>query len=204
MRLILLTILAFFIVTPVSAQENPNNLSDAEIEESIEPVIKDVEGLRIKLIEHPQDPETKNVRFTVVVYSQIRSDRVQLRWSLNGGTDLITPYDQVSFRVDPGTVKTTQIVVKPRTRGVSILSVEVEAFEIEGSYLSTGFKRIYSLGDGRRLPITSTYNQLEIVVGVKGTATTFLQIALFLLIIRAGYGIFQKWLNRTEEIEGII
>ncbi len=204
MRLILLTILAFFIVTPVSAQENPNNLSDAEIEESIEPVIKDVEGLRIKLIEHPQDPETKNVRFTVVVYSQIRSDRVQLRWSLNGGTDLITPYDQVSFRVDPGTVKTTQTVVKPRTRGVSILSVEVEAFEIEGSYLSTGFKRIYSLGDGRRLPITSTYNQLEIVVGVKGTATTFLQIALFLLIIRAGYGIFQKWLNRTEEIEGII
>jgi hypothetical protein len=180
-----------------SEQDSANGLTD-NLEEDIVPVIEDVEGLRLKLVEHSQEPDTKEIVFDIVIYSQIRSDRVQLNWSIDGVSTLESEGNQLSFRVDPGTVKKVRIVVKPRDRGVSNLRIRVEAFEVEGTYLATAFQRVYSLEDGTRLPRTDTYRFNQVVAMVRGVAQFLLYLFGFLLVASAGYGVFRRWLDLKE------
>jgi hypothetical protein len=202
-RIILATIIAVVVAFPfqVLAQTTDGqvvpDLSN-NLEQDTQPEIKDVEGLRLELAEQVQDPDTKNITFDIVVYSQIRSDRVQLNWSLDGAGSLVGERTQVSFSVDPGSVKRIPIVVRPRARGISNLRITVEAFEAQGTYLASAFQRIYSLEDGTRLPRTQPYWNLVLVSTVRSVAVFFLYIFGGVLILVAGYGVFQRWLNLKE------
>lgn len=188
----------------VSAQQEQTQEELTEQAEQDEVVIKDVEGLRLQVAEQTQNPETQEIIFDIVVYSQIRSDRVTMTWNISGVSQLQSEERRLDFKLDPGDIKRFQIVVRPRRRGISQLNITIEAFEAQGTFLATASQPIYSYDGGLRLPVTGQFQTLQLVSSVKGIANTLLQVTIVLLVLRLGYGIFQAWLNRREEELGII
>jgi len=112
-----------------------------------QPVIQDVQGLRLQIAQHTQDPYTKEVRLDVVVYSQITSDRVQVVWSVNGVSKLLNPAGGVvTLSVQPNQYYVTSAVILPQGLGNTQIVARVQAFQADGTYISTASKNIGSLG----------------------------------------------------------
>jgi len=187
----------------VLAQDAVEDFGES-VEEDIIPVIRDTAGLRIKLAEQTQNPKTKDIVFDVILYSQIRSDRVSIEWDVRGSGALVSPESSTIISVDPGEVHTIQIIVRPQAFGVTNLSITVEAFESEGTFVSTAFQRIYSYEDGTRGPIPGEYQTLELVFMLTDIARVLLYIFVLILVVRIGYQMFQNWLNHSEELAALM
>jgi len=159
-------------------------------------VIKDVEGLRLNLVQQTQDPGTKEVRFDLVIYSQITSDRVQISWSVTGSSELITDKSE-SMYLTPGNTYTASATVKPRTFGATKLIVTVEAYEIEGTYISTASKEFGTFTNGEIYPITDEYKAAQL--------TYYLQFVAIIIIVILFLGVtiifllkrFTKWYHKA-------
>ncbi len=163
------------------------------------PVIQDVQGLRLQIAQHTQDPYTKEVRLDVIVYSQITSDRVQVVWTINGVSRLVSPDNGIAtLSVVPNTYYVTSAIISPQGIGNTQIVARVQAFQADGAYISTASKNIASQANRDLFPSTPQYVAAQIALAVRGFAA-FALIVIILIVL--GYLIFlqfKKWLDRDN------
>lgn len=155
-------------------------------------VIKDVEGLRLNLVQQTQDPGTKEVKFDLVIYSQITSDRVKVSWTVTGSSELITDKSE-NLYITPGNTYTASATIKPRTYGATKLIVVVEAYEIEGTYISTASKELGTFTNGEIYPITDEYKAAQLTYYLKFIAIIIIGILVLAVVVLLLLKRFTKW-----------
>ncbi|MCS7317401.1 MAG: hypothetical protein NZZ41_03650 [Candidatus Dojkabacteria bacterium] len=107
-------------------------------------------GLTLNLIQYTQNPENKKVRFEVEIRSDINSDRVEIRWILDGNVRYADPSQKKQIlSVTKNSIHKRSIEVIPTGTnedgiGISQVMVEVEAFFVNSSILSTDRKTFLS------------------------------------------------------------
>lgn len=165
--------LALFAFTnPVAAQE----LSQTE---ETKPVIKDLDGLRLEIVQRTQDPTTKEVQFDLVIYPKLTSERVQLTWTVTGTSELLTP-EKVNLSIVEQNPLVVSAILKPRQLGVTEVLAKVEVFSAGGVFLATAKKTFGTFASGQVYPISNDFRLAEMVGAVRSTA-------IFLLVLIALY-----------------
>jgi hypothetical protein len=179
----------FLTASPVLAQSN-NQINS-------ESVIQDVEGLRLRLVQNTQDPETKQIRFDLTVTSQITSDRVQLKWEAPGA-EIVRGEASVNFAVSAGNSYTYSIFIRPRILGVMNVRATVQAFQVDGIKLASATKTIAFSTAGEVFPKAGNHDLAILVNTIRQTsATIFVVLAAIgaaLLIAK----LFGGWLNNPN------
>jgi len=192
-KILVLSLLTLvFAAQPVWAQE-----ASIETMEEQPAVIQDVEGLRLQIVQHTQDPVTKEVRLDVVVYSQITSDRVQVVWQVNGVSRLLTP-DTNSLTVAPDKSYVVSATILPQGFGTTQVLARVQAFQVDGTYISTATKTIGSLATQEVVPITTQYRVAQIVLFIRTFALVVLVLIIAIILTVLGFVQFKKILDRND------
>lgn len=178
----------------VSAQSPIDGVSQTE---DSKPVIQDVEGLRLNLVQRTQDPITGQVQMDLIIYPQVSSDRVQLSWEVAGVSEALSPKVQV-ISLKAGNQYVVSFLLKPRQLGLTDVVVRVEAFAADGIYLSTARKSYGSYASGEVFPITNEYRLAQVI----NTARTLALIGIVLIgafwLGKFAYTKIQIWLKRDS------
>lgn len=176
------------LLTPLLAQENTTT----------EPVIKDVEGLRLQLVQHTQDPVTQQVKFELVVYSQVESDRVQVTWTVSGSGKLVNDPKQTIPKIEKNQVYRVEGIVLPQVQGTIDLLVKVEAFAADGVRLSTARQTVGVFPTKEVYPITSQYRIAQIAIFIRTLSILGIVIIVGFFAIKFGYAKFREWLDHDD------
>lgn len=196
-KLLVATILVgFVLISPigVSAQSPIDGVSQTE---DSKPIIQDVEGLRLEIIQRTQDPTTMELQFELIVYPQITSDRVQVSWEVVGVSEVISPKTQV-LNLKAGNQYVVSMVLRPRQFGLTDVVARVEAYAADGVYLSTARKSFGSYANGEVFPITTEYRIVQVVGIVRQVAFLTLLGIVAYWVGRFGYRKLQEWLKRDS------
>jgi hypothetical protein len=160
-------------------------------------VIRDSEGIKLKLVKQVQNPSTKEVVFDLVIYSLIDSDRVQVTWTVSGASEVISePISVLSMKKN--TVYERQLVIRPRELGVSTITARVEAFEAEGTFVSTATSTIGSFEDGMIFPTTSEYQLANVLITIRFVAVIILVFYILGLVVVVGYLRYKALIAKDE------
>jgi hypothetical protein len=151
-------------------------------------VIQDVEGLRLQIVQHTQDPQSKEV---------ITSDRVQVVWSVSGVSRLLTS-DVMSLSVEPDKSYVVSAFIVPQGFGTTQVLARVQAFQADGTYISTATKTIGSLATQEVVPVTTQYRVAQIVLFIRTFALVVLLLILVVILAIAGFIRFNKILDRND------
>ncbi len=168
---------------------------------STDPVIKDVAGLRLQLVEHTQDPSSQQVKFELVIYSQIDSDRVQVTWTVKGSGKLNNESKQTIAKIESGKVYRAEALVQPQAQGTIELSAKVEAFAADGIRLSTASQTIGVYPSREIFPITANYRIAQIALVLRAISAVGIILILGFFLAKFAYKLFRKWLDRDEHEE---
>lgn len=165
--------------------------------ENEQATIEDVEGLRAEFKEYTQDPESKKVKYEMILNSQIDSDRVKITWSLRGSSTFVDKAQATkNITVQKGKSYSISIEVLPSDKGVTELVGKAEAFTINGNFVATVRKNFATNSDLEVLPLTDAYKQSKSISTVKNVLIT----SVFMVAIAAGlyFGFkkFRVWLER--------
>jgi len=199
------TLLAFTqVISPVVAQSS-SSVGSTDLSQSAlsvqdqPPVIQDVEGLRASFIQHTQDPDTKTVRFEMILKSDIDSDRVEINWYLNG-VSYFNDKSQQTKRISISKGKTYSIPIDITVEGYAVTEVRAtaEAFKADNTYLVTIRKDFASNSDFEVMPITSDYTTAKNLSLLKKFAILIVVIAVLSVGIFFGVKAFTKWINKND------
>jgi|SRR5690606_3338268 len=190
--IILFTISA--LALPVSAQ------SETDLNQDQAPEIKDVPGLRAEFKQYTQDPESKEIKFEMILKSNLDSDRVRVTWTLTTlsgrGAVFKTPTEATrNIEIEKGQTYTIPITVVPTGQGAIELLGTVESFKADATFTVT-VKKIFGTNASLEvLPITQEYIQARTMVIIRNIvifAALFVAITVFGL---KGLKRFSRWLN---------
>lgn len=194
MKKFIFTLLFLFILTnPVIAQDE--NVQDQA------PVINDVEGLRAEFKQYTQDPESKEVKFELVLKSNLDSDRVRVTWSLmtldGKGSVFKDPSQSIKFiNIQKGQNYTIPITIIPTGKGEVQLLGKVESFKAGATFTVTASKVYASNTIQEILPLTNDYVSARRNVLLKNIAIFVGLFALTIFIFIRGTKQFKIWLNK--------
>lgn len=166
--------------------------------EEVLPTIKDNSQLQLALVHATQNPDTKDITYELLIYSQIASDRVQVSWRVTGNTQLITPSNTPAFSMAKDSVRRVKVTVRPRSNGLSNIAFTVQIFEARGTVVSTANQDIFTTRDGTVFPVTPSYQTLQFVGIARSVAQAVLTLALLVFGLYILYRIFSRWLNPPE------
>ena len=197
--LLLVTIILIAIPGIVYAQTDLKNQDQAA-------QISDVEGLRAEFKQDVEDPSTKIVKFTMVLKSNIDSDRVRITWTTLG-PNFITqdnPYVIQSnvaignIVIAKGQTYNIPITIGILGDGVNELVGKAEAFKADSTYIVTVRKNYATNADSEVLPITDQYNSVKTGNTIKNVLIVVLIVAAILTAGFFGLKAFLKWLDKDE------
>ncbi len=163
--------------------------------------IRDVEGLRLQLVSHTQNPETKEVKLEIIGVSSTSSDRVQVSWFVDGGLELLSS-ELVDLTVKAGEPFSATVLMRPRQFGLSNMVASVEIFSAGPRKSATARKQFFANAEGELLPLTTEYRLLQAAGVIRG-------VSILGIAVISGYWAFslvrrliQKWLRRDYEVYG--
>lgn len=178
-------------VSPIYAQESVQNPEDLDTEVRI----LDVDGLRLSLSQKVQNPGNKNIVFELKIYSEITSDRVQIRWDVDGVSRVMSGEEYEQIAVSSGDVIERQLVVRPTQYGVTRVRAIVEAFEIDGTRVATASQAFFTGSNGGLLTASNEQRIANTLYFVQQGAIILLIILLLIGGGVLGYQLFRKWLH---------
>jgi len=178
--------------------------------------INNSEGLRIDLIQNVQDPDTKIVRFDMVINSGIDSDRVLVTWTIIGNCRFLNPNKaKQALSVKKGGTYVVSVDVIPTgiTQdgfGVSEIIGKAEAFFVNTSIVSSLRKKFFSNFQGEIIILKTKSDGQQVVeppdeylnaVNIRNIRNILLGILIilvaFAVIFFLGYK-FLKYLNKDD------
>ncbi len=198
------------VITPVRAQDNNELLNTNQT-----PSIEDVDGLRAEFKQYMQDPETKNIKFEMILKSTINSDRVKVTWTIKGDVSLFVDENlkAQSFSVKKGETYTIPIVINTTGIGITELQGKAEAFGTESTYLVTITKNIISNTEGEVassvekkgntviINLPDDYLTAKTLMYVKNAALILGIVILALVFGLIGVKKFIQWLNKEDQVK---
>jgi hypothetical protein len=167
-------------------------------EQEMAPVIKDSAGFQLAIVPSFQNPDTKEVNYKLVIYSQIRTDRLFVSWVVTGGAELVAAdktEGSVTLSVQENQTYTIPVTLKPRLQGLSNLFFTVEAFEAEGTYVATASQDVFSDRAGTIVPMASQVTIIQIALLIRGVAENILKLIGLIAVVLIGYRVFSSWLG---------
>lgn len=192
-----LAILAIFLplvsLSYVSAQDATTTDQPAEI--------KDIEGLKAEFKQNTQDPESKNIKFEMILHSNIDSDRVKVTWTVTGSSKIVnTNEKRVDLDIRKGQTYTIPITILPVGKGVSEVYGTAQSVNVASSFLVTVRKNYASNSDSEVLPITSEYQTARVLSIVKSVLIIVVIFATILGIFFFGFRRVNKYLKTEPEV----
>jgi hypothetical protein len=182
------------------ASGNPSQASTDLFNQDQAAEIKDVEGLRAEFKQYTQSPDSKEVKFEMILKSTIDSDRVKITWSLSGAS-LFAPgqLETRNIKVAAGQSYSIPITIIPAGYGITELFGKAEAFKPDSTYLVTVRKNFASNQSSEILPLTDDYNNSKTLSLVRTILIVIVILAGVLLGGFFGVKRFSKWLNKNEK-----
>lgn len=190
----LVLMLSMLPVTVVFAQD------DTGSETTKAPEIKDVKGLRLQLVQHTQDPQNQHVKFELIAFSQITSDRVQITWNVTGSGRLVSDSKQTLSNIEVNKIYRLDADVLPQIQGTMEVSAKIEAFAADGTYLATARQIVGVYPSKEVYPLTTNYRIGQIVVFLRTADILGIVAIVGFLLLRIAYTQFRKWLTRAEPV----
>jgi hypothetical protein len=168
--------------TTTEAEQEQLDEQEEELQEGEEAEIDDFAGLRAELNQYTQNPGSKEVKFEMVLESNIDSDRVRVTWELKGRSVFAEHSDPVvEMLIEKGQTYTIPITVIPTSKGVTELYGKVQSYELGNSFVVTVRKNYASNEAGEILPISDSYKQAKL-------QHTFLNLFKYLVLILIAIG----------------
>ncbi|MFS8130418.1 MAG: hypothetical protein ACMG57_00415 [Candidatus Dojkabacteria bacterium] len=163
--------------------------------------IKDFDGLKAEFRQNTQDPDSKNIKFEMVLHSNIDSDRVKVTWTVSGASKMVnTSEKRVDLDIRKGQTYTIPITILPVGKGISEVYGTAQSVSVESSFLVTVRKNYSSNSDSEVLPITQEYQTAKSLLVVKNVLILVLVIggviATALLVFRR----INKYLKTEPEV----
>jgi len=217
MKLLFYRLLVFiFFVILILFELSNLNIALANGVTNTETQINNAEGLRIDLVQNVQDPDTKVVRFDMIINSGIDSDRVLVTWTIIGNCRFLNPdKSKQALSVKKGGTYVVSIDIIPTgiTQdgfGVSEIIGKAEAFFVNTSVVSSLRKKFFSNFQGEII-ILKTKNDGQQVVeppdeylnavnmrNIRNIVTIIMIISIVIAIaFFLGYR-FLKYLNKDD------
>lgn len=161
-----------------------------------EAIVEDVEGLRAEFKENVQNPETKIMKYEMILKAGIDSDRVKITWSLRGNSSFVDKSEATkNIIVKKGNTYSIAIEITPSGKGVTELIGKAEAFKVDGSYIATVRKNFATNSSGEILPLTSEYQQASTISTIKNILLYSIIIIILIVIAYFGYKKFKTWVK---------
>ena len=196
---ILKTLVLFVLVislTPTALFAQTTDESSLQTENEVA-VVEDVEGLRAEFKEYTQNPESKVVKYEMVINSNIDSDRIKVTWSLRGFSTFVDKTQAVkNISVQKGKSYSLAIELLPSGKGVTELVGKAEAFTVDGSFVATVRKNFATNSDQEVLPLTDSYKSAKNISTIKNLVITSLILVAIIALAFFGYKRFRVWLER--------
>lgn len=174
----------FFTLSPfVFAQDLNTTDKPAEI--------KDFEGLRAEFKQYTQDPETKVVKFEMVLNSKINSDRVRVEWTLDGPSEFVDEREQRrDLKIEAGKSYVIPVNVRIIGEGLNEVFGKAESVQVDSSFLVTVRKNFNSNSEGEVLPQTAEYNSSKTLNQIKNIVVA---AAIVAVVIGLVFFIFKRF-----------
>lgn len=142
------------------------------------------EGITLELTQSTQHPESKAINFTVVIKSQLNSDRAQLRWEVLGPAEIVSGNRIQPLALRAGQTYTYNLVIVPRGSNRVDLRAIAEAFEIDGNRQSSVTQSLVFAANGEIVfPQVGQHQLMKTILEIRNIAGGILitLIALFFL-----------------------
>jgi hypothetical protein len=170
------------------------------MEEDRAPVIDDVEGLRAEFRQYTQSFDTKEMRYEMVLHSNLNSDRVKITWYLTtlDGRGAIFKDKSEAIRyieIKRGEAYSIPITIIPTGRGeVELLGV-VESFRAEATFTVT-VKKVFATNSlGEILPLTSDYQTSKGLIVIRNILIYLCGFVFIIFGSIKGAVYFRRWLR---------
>jgi len=196
MKKILITIFSLLLISNASLILHAQTESDLQTENE-QATIEDVEGLRAEFKEYTQDPDSKIVKYEMILNSNIDSDRVKITWTLRGVSSFVDKTQaSKNITVQKGKTYAISIEVLPSGKGVTELVGKSEAFTVNGSFIATVRKNFATNADQEVLPFTEAYTTAKRISTIKSLVITSLLLIAAAAAAFFGYKKFKVWLSK--------
>jgi hypothetical protein len=186
----------------IKAQNEVSTTSEESVDlfnEDKEVEITDVQSLKADFKQYTQDPDSKIVKFEMILTSQINSDRLRITWTVSG---ISKPVDdnQLTTVLDikAGQTYTIPIEVTPTGYGVSEVYGKAQAFGADSNVIATVRKNYASNEMGEILPITDDYKNKKLFNLVFSIIKLILILVFVFIGIFFGFKKFTKWYNAND------
>lgn len=180
-----------FLPVTVSAQVIPGDTESSIVSSSAD--------FTSEIIQDTQDPGSKEVTFYMRINSNISASRVRVTWEILGAS--IFTQDAIpegTFSVDAGQTYDIPITIIPGPSGVTELSGRAEAFQVDGTLITTVRANFATNEDAEVLPITPEYEearrnyQLQSMLQTSGIIICVVSVIVFIGLR------FVKYLKRDD------
>ena len=193
-KIALLFIFTLLLVTPVFAQEDDNVVDKA-------PEITDVEGLRAEFKQYIQSAENREIKFEMILKSNLDSDRVKITWSLTtlsgNGAIFVNPAQTIKYiTIKKGETYTFPITILPTGKGVVELLGKAQSFKAGESFTVTAKKEFATNIQQEILPITSEFRSQKLLVMLKNFLIFVVLVVAGIYLLLKGSKWFKRWLNK--------
>jgi len=194
--LIAFILIGNILINPLNTNAQTITESELSAEQEVA-VVEDVEGLRAEFKEYTQDPDTKIVKYEMILKSNINSDRVKITWTLRGSSSFVDKTQAIrNVVVKSGETYAIQIQLLPSGRGVTELVGKAESYKVDGNYIATVRKNFATSSSSEVLPLTSEYTTSKNILDLRNLFLTAIVIILLGAAAFFGYKKFRVWMSQ--------
>jgi hypothetical protein len=160
------------------------------------------ESINTELKEYTQNPESKIIKYELILESSARSDNVRVTWTITGNSktgDAKTKTVRTS--IEPDKTYTLPIEILPSGQGTTELTAKAEVFQVDGTLTSTVRTNFATNQYGEKLPLSSEYNQSKTLSTVKNVV---LAVTTLVVVATAGYFGFKQitlWYKKKPSVD---
>lgn len=171
--------------TQVQAQQTQSaQNSQTQSAPNMQTQVATSEGITLELTQSTQHPESKAISFTVVIRSQLNSDRAQLRWDILGPAEVVSGNRVQPLTLVAGQTYSFNLVIVPRGNNRVDLRAIAEAFEIDGNRQSSVTQSLVFAANGEVLfPQVGQHELMKTILTVRNTAGGILLTLIGLFVV---------------------
>lgn len=166
------------------------------------PVFATTGTISTELKEYTQNPESKTIKYEMILNSEVRSSNVRITWSVKGNSTLVNSKQAVTrISVEAGQSYNIPIEILPAGQGTTEVTAKAEVFQVDGTLTSTVRTNFATNASSEKLPITDEYNESKTLSTIKNIVLT---ITTIVIVITAGYfgvKLFKRWYKKTPNVE---
>lgn len=184
---IILTIILFILsCSPVSAQQNKQELGETNI--------KTVKYFEVQVDENSQNPFTKTVTLTVTIKALLDSPKTEISWDIPSTLEANLKSKRF-YSLNEGDSLSQKITIKPKTAGTNNITASVISWQHDTNYTNSSTRTLTFDKDLEIIPKTSEYNTSVLIMYIGFLLLAGIMIFLIIKVVKKGTQKAKKWLT---------